>query len=148
MSVFALLYTRWYSISTSNTLEVASRLDIARAVGSSSDMDVVEGEIRAAAISTQNVVVPSFDLSSAEDVGHGNVFDDDPIRRTSGRTSVEIVLLNVDTVDVDIRDLNVTVLDVGNVAGRTGVGFDSCTVLTVEHFAALEQNVGDIVVAL
>jgi len=44
--------------------------------------------------------------------------------------------------------LDITILDVGNVASRAGVGLDSCAVLTVEHFTVFEQDVGDIVVAL
>jgi hypothetical protein len=83
-------------------------------------VDVVESKVRATTISTENVVVSSFGLSSAEDVGHGDVFDDNTVRGASGRTSVEIVLLDVDTVDVDVRDLDVTVLDVGDIAGRVG----------------------------
>jgi hypothetical protein len=112
--VMILLYTRLFrSMSDSNTLEVSNRLDIARAVGPSSNMNIVEGKIRATAISTQNIVVFSLGLSSAEDVGHRDVLDDDTVCGTSGWSSVEVVLLDVDTVDVDVRDLDITVLDVG-----------------------------------
>jgi hypothetical protein len=111
-------------------------------------MDVVESKVRATAISTENVVVSSFSLSSADDVGHGDVLDDNTVRGASGRTTVEVILLDIDTVDVDVRDLDVTVFDIGNVASGVGVGLDSCTVLAVEHFAVLEQNIGDVVVAL
>jgi hypothetical protein len=120
--IIVLLYTRVFrSISNSNTLEVSNRLGIARAVGSSSNVNIVEGKIRATAISTQNIVVFSLGLSSAEDVGHGDVLDDDTICGTSGRTSVQVVLLDVDTVDVDVRDLNIAVLYIGNVTSRVGV---------------------------
>lgn len=129
-------------------MEVSSRLDIARAVSSSSNVDIVECKVRAATISTKDIIISSFGLSSAEDVGHGDVLDDDTVRRASSWASIEVVLLNVDTVDVDIGDLDVTILDVGNVASRAGVGLDSCTILAVEHFAVLEPDVGDVIVAL
>ena len=77
-------------------------------------------------------------MSSAKDVGHSDVLDDDTICGASGRPSIEVVLLNVDTVDVDVRDLDVAVLDVGNVASSVGVGLDSCTVLAVEYFTVFE----------
>jgi hypothetical protein len=111
-------------------------------------VDIVEGEIRATAISTQNIVVSGLGLSSAEDVGHGDVLDDDTVCGTSSRSSIEVVLLNIDTIDVDVRDLNIAVLDIGDVAGSVGVGLDSRTILAVEYFAVLEQNIGNVVVAL
>jgi hypothetical protein len=102
-------------------LEVSSRLDVARAVGSSSDMDVVEGEVRATTISTEDIVVPSLGLGSAEDVGHCDVLDDDTVRGTSSRASIEVILLDIDTVDVNVGDLDVAVFDVGNIAACVGV---------------------------
>lgn len=102
-------------------MEVSSRLDVARAVRSSSDVDVVEGKVRATAISTKNIVVPSLGLGSAEDVGHCDVLDGDTVRGTSSRASIEVILLDVDTVDVNVGDLDVAVLNVGNIAACVGV---------------------------
>lgn len=36
----------------------------------------------------------------------------------------------------------------GNVASRARIGLDPCTILTVQHFAVLEQDIRNIVVAL
>lgn len=98
-----------------NTLEVATRLHIARAVGSSSDVDVAEGEIRATTISTKNIVVFGFRLSSTADAGHGDVLDDDTVGGDSGWASVEVILLDVNTIDRDVRYLNVAIFNAGEV---------------------------------
>jgi len=65
-------------------------------------MDVVEGKVRATTISTKNVIVSGLGLGSAEDVGHCDVLDDDTVRGASGWASVQVVLLNVDTIDINV----------------------------------------------
>lgn len=103
----------WSTCSTQNldTFEATNGLNIARAVGSSSDVNVVEGEIWATIISTKNIVIFGFRLSSTANVGHGDVLDDDTIGGFSGWTSVEVILLDVDTIDRDVRDLDIVIFD-------------------------------------
>lgn len=86
----------------SNTLEVTSRLDIARAVGSTGDMDVVEGEVRTTAIPAKDIVISGFWLCRTGDVGHGDIFDDNTIGGASCRAAVEVVLLDIDAVYADV----------------------------------------------
>lgn len=86
----------------SNTLEVTSRLDIARAVGSASDMDVVEGEVRTTAVPAKDIVIFGFWLCSTDDVNHGDILDDNTIGGASCRATVEVVLLDVDAVNADV----------------------------------------------
>jgi hypothetical protein len=76
-------------------------------------VNVVELEVRAAAIATENVVVSGLGLCSTRDVRHSDILYNDSVGWAASRASVEVVLLDIDTVDVDVRDLDVTVLDAG-----------------------------------
>lgn len=82
------------------------------------------------------------------DVLEEHVADDDAVGGTSGRAAVEVVLLHVDTIDVDVADGDVAVHNVVDVAGGVGVGLDAEAVLRVEDDRVGEGDVGHIVVAL
>jgi hypothetical protein len=128
-------------------VKVALRLEIARTLYStSSNMNVVNRDVAAASFSAKNVIVPCFFCRSAEDVLHGDVLDHDAVCWVAGGTTVEVVLLNVDSVDGNVLDADVFEQDVGDEAGSVGIGLDASSVLGVENDGVCEGNVCHVVV--
>lgn len=54
----------------------------------------------------------------------------------------------LETLSCDSESMNSVLDSLGDVTSCARVGLDSCTILAVEHLAVLEQDIGDIVVAL
>ena len=84
-------------------------MEIAAAVCSSSDADVVECEVGARALTTQDIVSLRLARHCTVDILHGNVADGDPVGGLSRWPTVQVVLLDINAVRGDILDLNVAV---------------------------------------
>lgn len=82
------------------------------------------------------------------DVLHRDVVDDNSIRRLARRSTVQIVLLNIDAICADVLDFDVPVGDAGNVTRRLSVRLDARAILVVQYLAVLEKNVRNVVVRL
>lgn len=65
-------------------------------------MDVVEGKVRTTAIPAKDVVISGSCLCCADDVGHGDILNDDTISGCSCWATVKVVLLNIDAVNADV----------------------------------------------
>lgn len=129
------------------TIKIAICLEIAGAWDASTgDGNVIDGDVTAAALSTEYVIVPTFFSRSSSHVSNGNILDRDPIGRVAGWATIEVVLLNINTIDGNVGDGNVFKEDVGNETSRVRITLDACTVLSVEHDGVGEGYVCDIVI--
>lgn len=87
-----------YKVSVA--VEIAICLEIARTLhASSSNVDIVDRDITATALTAKDVVIPPLLVRSSRNVLNGDVLDDDTIGWLTSRTAVEVVLLNIYTVD-------------------------------------------------
>jgi hypothetical protein len=132
---------------TSVAVKVPVRLEIARTWHTTmSNINIINRDVLAAPFSTKNIIIPPLLSSSARNIPNRDILNHNSIRRISGRTAVEIILLNVDAVLRYIRNANVFVKDVRYEAGSVGVALDACAVLGVEDDGVGERNVCDVVV--
>ena len=123
-------------------------MEITTAVTSSRDANIVEGEIRARPLATQDVISLRLSCYRAMEILNGNVVDDDPVGRLARRSTVQVILLDINAIRTDILDLDVAVGDARDVARGPGVRLDARAILVVQHLAVFEEDVGDIVVGL
>jgi hypothetical protein len=96
-------------------------------------MNIVNLDVFTASLSAKDIVVLSLLCRSTGYVPHDNVLDDDAIRWVASRTTVQVVLLNVDAV-------------VGDEASGVRVGLDAGSILGVEDNRVGERYVRHIVV--
>lgn len=114
------------------TVEVAVCLEIARALHTSAgDVNIIDRDVTAATLAAQNVVIPAFFRSGASDVSDCDVLDYNTIGRVASGTAIEVVLLNVDTIDGDISDIYVFEEYVGDETSCVGVRLDSRSVFGI-----------------
>ena len=95
-------------------------------------MHILKDEILTRSIPTENIIVAGRRGSRAHDIQEAHILDQHPVGGIPGRTTVEIILLDVDAVDRGALDLDVGVGDVGDVAGGVVVCFDAAAVLRVD----------------
>lgn len=112
------------------------------------NVDIIDGDILAASRTTQNVVVSTLVCSSAGNIPDHNVLDQDTCCRVTCWATVQVVLLDVDSIDRDVLNTNVFKQDVVDVAGGVLVGLDAGTVLGVQDNRVAEDDVCDVVVRL
>jgi hypothetical protein len=112
------------------------------------NVDIIDGDILAASRTTQNVVVSTLVCSSAGNIPDHNVLDQDTCSRVTCWATVQVVLLDVDSIDRDVLNTNVLKQDVVDVAGGVLVGLDAGTVLGVQDNRVAEDDVCDVVVRL
>ena len=128
-------------------VEIPSSLEITRAFYSSTcDAHIIDHDVAAAAFAAKDVVVPSFLGRSTCDVPHGDILDLDAIGRVTSWTAVEVILLDIDSVDGDILHADVFENDVGDETCGIGVRLDARAVLSVQDNGVGEEDVGDVVV--
>jgi hypothetical protein len=111
-------------------------------------IDIIDSDVLAAAFSAKDVVIATLLGSSTGDVLDCDILDHNSVRGVSGRTTVEVILLNVDAVDIYIRDVYVLEENVRYEACGVGVAFDACAVLGVQYDGVGKGDVGDVVVRL
>lgn len=99
------------ALTVSLAHKISLRMEIARIARTASDMDIVELEVRAAAVAAEDVVILCLALSSAGDVGQGDAGDGDAVCGRACGAAVEVVLLDVDAVGGDILEEDVAVGD-------------------------------------
>lgn len=101
----------------------------AAALATSGDLGVLEGDVRAAAITAKNVVVVGVATgSSTLNIDEVDAADVDAFGRRTGRAAVEVVLLDINAVGVDVGEGDVLVSDVGDGASGVGVGLDAAAI--------------------
>lgn len=113
-----------------------------------SDRNTREAKVRAAVATTENVVVHTVIGDSTSDIDERDAGNVDAVGWVSSGTTVQVILLNIDTVVCDARQGDVLVDNVGNTAGGVGIGLDTATVLTVDDLGVLEGHGVDDVVTL
>ena len=134
--------------SISSTGKVTHRLHVTRVVYPSHNLDVVESEIRTGSLPTKDIVIcrPSRRICRSCNVGHGDIRNDHTIGRIASRSAVQVILLDIETIDRYILDVYVLIGDVCNIAGGIVVCLDTRTVLAVEDRRVLKYDVGNVVV--
>lgn len=129
------------------TVEMPSRLKVTRTRHATTrDIHIVNRDITAASITTQDVVIPAFIRSSPSHVADRDVLDHDAVRRIPSRAAVEIILLDVDAVDGDILHTDIFEQDVGYETSGIGIRLDAHSVLGVENDGVGEGYVSHVVV--
>jgi hypothetical protein len=111
-------------------------------------IDIIDSDVLAAAFSAQDVVIATLLGSGTGDVLDCDILDHNSVGGVSGRATVEVILLNVDAVNIYIRDAYVLEKNVRYEACGVGVAFDACAVLGVQYDGVGEGDVGDVVVRL
>ena len=128
-------------------VKVACRLEVTRTLQSApGDMNVVNLDVATASLSTENIVVLSLLCCSTGDVPHDNVLDDDTVRWVAGWSTVQVVLLDINSVDGYVLNANVLEKDIGDEAGSVRVRLYAGSVLSVQNDRVGEGYVGNIVV--
>lgn len=112
------------------------------------NIDIIDGDVLAAPGTTQDVVISALLRSGSGNVPDHNVLNEDTCSRVTCWATVQVVLLDVDSVDRDVLNADVLEQDVVNVAGGVLVGLDAGTVLGVQDNRVAEDDVGDVVVRL
>lgn len=92
----------------------AGRVVAAACLTTTGDGNVGEGEPGAAVVTTENVVVVSIVGASTGHINEGDITDTDSVSGLASRTTVEVILLDVDTVVRDTRHGDVLVSDVAD----------------------------------
>lgn len=120
---YTLYYSECYTKDThhatqSRACEVASSLHVARVTRTTGNVDVVEGEIRAATITAEDVVVLCARGRSSGDVSHRDVGNDDAVGWSASWATVKVVLLDIDSVNGGVLDVNVLVGDTVSLVSR------------------------------
>lgn len=101
--------------SLGRTLRAATgRIVAATSLTPSSDRNTRERKVRAAIRATKDVVVLGIISGCTGDIGESDSIDSHTVGRFAGRTAIEIILLDVDTIVGDSRDRDVLVNDVAN----------------------------------
>lgn len=73
-------------------------MEVAAAVRSPSDVNVVEGKIRARPFTTKDIIILCLGFRRALYILHGDVLDDDSVSWLAGWPAVEVILLDVDAI--------------------------------------------------
>ena len=130
-------------------VKVSVRLEVAKTGYTSIvNINIVDSNVLAAARSTQDVVVPTLLCCGTGDVSHNNIGDQNASSRVAGWTAVQVVLLDVDTVNRNVLYTDVLEKDVVNVSSGVLISLDARTVLGVQNDRVAEHHVGDVVVRL
>lgn len=104
------------------TVEIPTRLEITRALYSSTcNVHVVNHNVAAAALAAENIVVPSFLGRCTSNVPHGDVLDLDTVGGVACWAAVEVILLDIDSIDGDVLNADVLENNVGDEACCVGV---------------------------
>jgi hypothetical protein len=104
------------------TIEVTLRLEVTRTLlASTTDINIVDSDITATSCTTQYVVVFTLLRRCTSNVPDLNVLDDDAVRRVSSWPTIEVILLDIDTVYGNILDADVLEKDVGDETCGIGV---------------------------
>lgn len=91
-------------------VKVTVRLEVAQTRNAPIvNVNIVDGNVLAAARATQDVVVPTLIRGSTSDVSDYNVRDKDTCGRVACWSAVQVVLLDINTIDGDV--LNTDVLE-------------------------------------
>jgi hypothetical protein len=99
------------------TVKVTSRLEITQALlPTSTNVNIIDNDVAAASLSTQNVVVLGLFRRSTSNILNLDILDDDAVRGVSSWSTIEIVLLDIDAVVGDVLDTNVFEDNVGDEA--------------------------------
>ena len=128
-------------------VKVSVRLEVAKTGYTSIvNINIIDGNVLAAARSTQDVVVPTLLCCGTGDVSHNNIGDQNASSRVAGWTAVQVVLLDINSVDGYVLNANVLEKDIGDEAGSVRVRLDAGSVLSVQNDRVGEGYVGNIVV--
>ena len=77
-------------------------MEVAAIVRSTCDADTFKGKVGARTITTQDVVIRSFCIGSPAHILKKDILYDDSVCRSSSRTAVEVVFLDVQTINGSI----------------------------------------------
>jgi hypothetical protein len=126
----------------------ARRVVTAASLTTSSDGNPREREVRAAVTTTKNVVIHTVIGSSTSDIDERDTGDSHTVGRVTSSATVQVVLLDIDTIVRDARHGDVLVDNVGNAASGIGVALNTAAVLAVNNLGVLEGHGVNDVVAL
>jgi hypothetical protein len=124
----------------------SGRWVVARAI-TSRNANISESEIRARIATAQNIVaVRITSASSTRDTAERNAGDCNTVCGATSWSTVEVILLDIDTVVTDVRELDVAVCDVLDSTGGIRIGLDAASVLGIGDGAVGEGDAGNSVV--
>lgn len=113
-------------------IKIAVSLEVAQTRNSTTvNVDIINSDVLAAARTAQDIIVSTLISSSTGDVSDDNILDKHTCGRVARWATVEVVLLNVDSIDRDVLNADVLEQNVVDVAGGVLVGLDAGTVLSV-----------------
>lgn len=131
------------------TIEITVCLEVTQTGHSSTtDIDIVDGNVAAAARSAKNVIVPSLIRSSTGNVSDGDVGNVHASGRIASGAAIEVVLLDINTIYRDILNADVLKQDVVDRAGGVLVGLNAGTVFRIQYDRIAENHVGYVIVGL
>lgn len=132
----------------SNLGAAAGRIVAAAGLATASDRHISESEVGAAAITAKDVVVIGIVSHSASNVGKSHPANLDPVGRVAGRSSILVILLDINSVVGDARKSNVLVDNVADTTAGAGIRLDATTILAVHDLGVFEGHSIDGVIAL
>lgn len=135
------------SNEVSIAIKISVRLEITRAwFAATSNVHIVDSDVATTTIPAENIIVLAFICSGSCDVLDRDILNDDAVCRRSGWTTVQVVLLDIDAVNGYVLDAQVFKQNVRDEASGIGVGFDACTILSIEDDRVGKRDVGDVVI--
>lgn len=133
----------------SRSLRAAARgVVTAASLTTSRNRNTREREVGAAVATTKNVVIHTIIGSSTSNINERDAGNSHTVGRVTGSTTVQVVLLDIDTIVGDTRHSDVLVDNIGNTASSIGVALNTTAILAVNNLGVLESHGVDDVVAL
>ena len=112
------------------------------------DMNALEREIRATATTAQNIVVSPCRRRSTGDIRERQSINGNTVGRFTSRSSIEVILLNINPVDRYTRESDILIDDICDRSCGPRVGFDSATILAVRDLGIGEGDPIDCIIRL
>jgi len=110
------------------------------------NINIINRDVTAASAAAQYVVVPPFLGGCTGYISNSDILNHNTVSRVASRTTIEVILLDIDSVDGNVLHADVLKQNVGNEASGVGVRLDSSSVLGVQNDGVGEGDVGYVVV--
>lgn len=122
-------------------------MEVTATVTSPRNADIVERKLRARPLATQNIpFLRFFTQDRSVDILHGDIFDNNSISWLPGRPTVQVILLDINSISTDILDLDIAIGDACDISGGLSITLDPRAIRIVDNNAVLKEDVGDVVV--
>lgn len=112
-------------------IKISVCLEVAQTGHSSTmNINIVDGDVLTATCAAKNVIISAFVRRRTSDVSDYNIRDADTSSWVAGWATIEIILLNVNTVDGDILNADILEQDIVDEAGGVLVSLDAGAILS------------------